>query len=875
MELIDTTNITLNQITKDLNNLFSSSRIVLWYDENQEFELIINQLNDVGNLAGIEIIKVNNNEFYVKYLIFYDKPQLKFLIYINGQKPPPAKNWFLDLSAFYKEYSTDKASLILNELKIDYSFKSLITENINFFDDEKNKNSLSNLLNSSNETVNSFKLKMLAILCDKHDSSDINIENILLSLINEIYKNDAIDSSGRIFTKIIDCNLSNFFFQQLTERFNYNSDKPNLKDFIINLFDFAFKKMARIESVNNSNSDKLTLNENALVFFKTWRESRSHTDSYEYFALYFSEELEIADSILNFKLDNLAKIDICQCIDDAIISQLEQALTNYTIDMNSCLAIISFREKTTFYANKALIYNSLKYACLFLNLMAKNNFEQSLAIDSFKHGFDLYATTWYKIDQYYRKYLYYSDEAGEASLLKNLNTFIENTYVNNFLKPINDNWQLIIDNLNNNRVPDVFLQKDFIQHKILSILNKGHKVCVIISDALRFEVGEELCCIINAQKNYKAELENMQAMLPSYTQLGMAALLPNNELEIVDNESGDVLIDGKSTKGLEYRQKILTDFAQVNSKEGSNFSCRAIKYEDVVSLNSEETRSLVTENNLIYIYHNIIDSTGDKRSTEHKVFKTVEDCFKELFDLIKKLTAARSNKIYITSDHGFLYQRSKPDDLSFTTDTVTGNTILYIDRRFIIGKDLNENKDFKKFKASQLNLKGNIEVLFPKSIKRMPKKGSGMHFVHGGASLQELVIPLIMVKKDKNDEIGQVKIELFYQKSQFITTNQLAITFYQSEPISDKLKPRELKAVLLDKKNFEISDVFKFKFDFTSNQAKEREEAHVFMLNRKATELDNQEVKLIVEELIPGTSTYKLYREQSFITKVTFKSDFD
>jgi hypothetical protein len=46
-------------------------------------------------------------------------------------------------------------------------------------------------------------------------------------------------------------------------------------------------------------------------------------------------------------------------------------------------------------------------------------------------------------------------------------------------------------------------------------------------------------------------------MLPSYTQLGMAALLPNTELAISDNESSAVLVDGKPSQGTANRIKIL------------------------------------------------------------------------------------------------------------------------------------------------------------------------------------------------------------------------------------------------------------------------------------------------------------------------------
>ena len=44
---------------------------------------------------------------------------------------------------------------------------------------------------------------------------------------------------------------------------------------------------------------------------------------------------------------------------------------------------------------------------------------------------------------------------------------------------------------------------------------------------MRYEIGDELLSLIRQEDRYSAELEPALSMLPSYTQLGMAALLPN------------------------------------------------------------------------------------------------------------------------------------------------------------------------------------------------------------------------------------------------------------------------------------------------------------------------------------------------------------
>ena len=58
----------------------------------------------------------------------------------------------------------------------------------------------------------------------------------------------------------------------------------------------------------------------------------------------------------------------------------------------------------------------------------------------------------------------------------------------------------------------------------------------------------------------------------------------------------------------------------------------------------------------MYIYHNQIDATGDKRESEERVFEAVEATLAELVEIIKKLANANYTNMLITADHGFIYQ---------------------------------------------------------------------------------------------------------------------------------------------------------------------------------------------------------------------------
>ena len=214
-----------------------------------------------------------------------------------------------------------------------------------------------------------------------------------------------------------------------------------------------------------------------------------------------------------------------------------------------------------------------------------------------------------------------------------------------------------MDETNKWNAAPIPLQKNFFDDWVQPFLNKDNKVCVIISDALRYEIGDELLSRIRQEDRYDASLSPALSMLPSYTQLGMAALLPNKELMLADNDSGTVLVDGLSSQGTANRIKIL---CQAISQRAT-----AVKAEEMMALNKEDSRALVRNHDVIYIYHNRIDATGDKRESEDRVFEAVEETLLELIRLIKKLTGANVNNMLVTSDHGFIYQNRAIEESDF------------------------------------------------------------------------------------------------------------------------------------------------------------------------------------------------------------------
>jgi hypothetical protein len=127
---------------------------------------------------------------------------------------------------------------------------------------------------------------------------------------------------------------------------------------------------------------------------------------------------------------------------------------------------------------------------------------------------------------------------------------VENRYTNSFVQALNDAWQDQVAGLGEWKIPGFASQANFYKEQAAEYRRKDQKVAVIISDALRFEVGEECLRRIRGLDRFDAELKPMISSLPSYTQLGMAALLPHSALALAGDGSGDVISDGENTRCL-------------------------------------------------------------------------------------------------------------------------------------------------------------------------------------------------------------------------------------------------------------------------------------------------------------------------------------
>ena len=829
-----------NRISQALTKLFERHRVVFWYDTKQELR------SDFDSVAIPDVDKreIANNEYGLKYRILREAPEQKFLLYKEGPQPEDLDNWLLDVQLAHGEFRTDQVAIWLSELELGLEFAEVAQAHAEFFQAIKRKESLKKLL-KPDDTAGQLRLKMLAVCAGSEPRMDSVVETLLQQLAEE--RDDGIRLIER-------CGLDSFLWEQLTRFYGYEASEPSLRDFVIELFKSCY-------AMGTDGDVKLT--GDALVFLKRWKDSRQFEQGFETLSAECAEVLGIEQDLGKRDFRDLVELDYFRLIDQKIISDLVRAVVGRTVTSGDVALWVRQRRQGHWYGEFRHLYEAIEFAARFIQMLG----EARLTMDSLSDGVQRYSRSWYQLDQLYRKFTYHVRMSGQASLMGNLSEQVENLYSNNYLLKLGDGFQVHVDAAPRWEAYPVVQQKAFFEHWVRLYLRKDKRICVIISDAMRYEIGDELLGLIRQEDRYSAELEPALSTLPSYTQLGMAALLPNKSLAIADNDTGTVLVDGQSSQGTVNRTKILQ--AALDERG------QAVKAEDFMQLNREDSRELLKGNDVLYIYHNRIDHTGDKMHSEGQAFEAAEQTLGDLIRLIKKLTAANANNLLITADHGFIYQNRELDESDFLGDAVSGDDIRYRDRRFVLGKGLSASPAFHNFSSEQLGLDGDMEVQIPKSINRLRLKGSGSRFVHGGASLQEVVIPILKVNKKRQSDVSAVEVDILRGASSVITSGQLAVTLYQSGPVTEKVQPRHLRAGIYTQSGELISDSHELSFDLTSENPRERELQVRFVLSRKADEANGQEVFLKLEEQHAGTSHYKEYKSLRYLMRRSFTSDFD
>lgn len=831
----------MNRIHDSLQRVFERNRLVFWYDPAGEWSQTFDEFAD----PSVAKLRVGRNEFGTKVRIVRDpNPDAKFLVYIPSPKPADANNWLLDLLLQGHEYKADKASLALQAVGLPHEFVHLPMEHAGFFSSEKRTQQLKDRIDK-NDQERDVRLKMMVILAGNQVAVDV--DSLLLHFL-------AAGRPTELFDPVLECldasALTEPFWREVKRTFGYDASTPSLRDFVVSLFRGA-----------NPLDRQVPLHPHAKVFLGRWKDSQAYKESFRAWADQMERELQIETTINGVDDPGiLGDWDTFEIFEKRTLHWLCRCFENgaSTADL---LERIQKRRQSFWQPQHKEGYAALEHAVRLRELIES----AELGVESIDAGLSRYVASWWRIDMAYRLCIRSLRAYGQVQLMAQINQWVEKAYLNNFLLPLEDRWSDQVYRLQRWECGSLPAQNTFFDTYVKPFLNKGQKVFVIVSDALRFEAAADFANRLQLANRWTAEVTAMLGSLPSYTQLGMAALLPGKQLAI-NADTAAVTIDGQSASGTENRSLILSAACSARAT--------AIQAEDFLELNSKtDGRALMRDHDVVYIFHNRIDKIGDSAGTEAKTFDAVEQAFDELDQIIKKVANINGTNMLVTADHGFLFQQDDvhEDDM---VPLPAADEWSYRGRRFAIGKSILTNPQVKVFASGDLDLIGDWSVAFPISLGRFPLQGSGKRYVHGGISLQEVVVPVVKIHKARTDDTGQVEVEILRVPSK-ITTGQVAVSLFQNKPAIDKTLPRTLRVGLFSRDEKVLSEIKTYTFDLKETEARQREVSIILTLARAADAFNNQDVDLRLEETILGTNQTVVYKTHTLRLQKPFASDFD
>lgn len=852
-------------------------RIVFWLDEKGDYADDVHSMFGADSpfeaLRDVELIMAGDTPFTDRYTMTIEHPDRRFAVYMVGAQPASSDDWLRDMKLAYAPvFSADRLSMVLTELAPDASqetkeeWLAVMRKTPRFFDSEPRIRKLAKRLNAQDDTRR-LQAKMIAVLLNLPQG-----QHSLQDIWCELLMQDANGDDDGI-QKIKQMGLAPFHWAGTEAIYHYpastrSEDNLTVKDFKLWLFDLAWHGFT---TKSHDESYYAGIRRD----FDGWCNNVQTRGTMRTLADSVMHDLGIPAEVDEMDVHALAQHGLFQAVDQRLIMRLLEKLGNQSITDTDVQRIVNDRKTMLWYDQFANEYQAISAASAFRAALSK--VEDHIELQSPQQGFESYVSRYYRVDQAYRHFRMAFDTAPDLDAIA-ISNDLEADYVR-FQLDLGAAWQRQLNTMNAWRITNVADQRDFFLNKVENgFLKSGKKVAVIISDALRYEVAEEFTRRIDAESRFTASVNAQLGVLPSYTQLGMAALLPHLQL-VLDTKSestlkkGPVIVDGHASSSTDARNTIL-----------QTHNGHAIQAKDLLAMNTGEARELVKSCDVLYVYHDEIDKEGDK-GNEDKVFGACESTIKTLITIVKKLTNANVNNILVTADHGFLYQRSKLDAGEWLSEQPHGDTVWMRKRRFTTGANLIPNDAFMTVTAQQVGLANppeeGVTVQLPNSILRLHHQGDRVQYVHGGASLQEIVVPVVSINKGRSASGDRRAVNFtILQSTNLITTGQITVDFVQSEPVGGKVRERTVYVGLYgrnaDGTQTPISNEVLLAFDSPSTEPANRHRTATFVLTKEADAFNNHTITLLCYEDVDGSAARRpLEQKAQFTLKRAIASDDD
>lgn len=832
-----------DKIIQELNQRFAAPlpefykrRIIFWYDEDGEFRERLDEFT-LNNAKLVALTGTNN--FAVKKLLSVDDTTNNYLVYCPLSYEKPEDDWLLDIEMYSEEFRADLISIWMDEMGIPSTpaMRKQVKDYRKFF---KAKVRRDKIANQSNAPMIPMQLHM-AVMGALGGLKDVSPAAIM----KEVLKGGMDSNTNNLYREFVNYGADKAFWSIVKQVSGYISDQPAITMLAIHMLLTATTRTMRLEYLAGLDGFISSPHQAfCFDFISDWLHAEDREQLLK-IAKSVEDELNLPQRFMKLEVSDLVDTEVFPCLDEVILIKLMTEIGDHIIDVDVIKRTVEKRRTCVNYEPFKDYYEGILQVA---NMQAfyKEHLTGFHSAEA-KKVWEEYTSEYYKMDTYYRLFHKSYGESLKAynsdlhDLFRSVMEKVEGLYKNWFLGQLGGNWQVVCSEelAKYGRILEVSQQADFYRNRID---NADSRVFVVISDALRYEVAASLAEQLRRETQADVKLQDVQGIFPTITKFGMAALLPHKELEVeLHGEALKVMADGVSTDA-GYRDRIL---------KAEKPNSVAVKYEDLVNAKRADRSAMVKGMDVVYIYHDTIDEASHTSDT--MVFPACDDAIQELKNLTKIIcNDFGATHILFTADHGFLYTYSPLTEDDKIDKTGFVNRIVEYGRRYaIMMKD--SDPDYLQ-KVQFFGGTSEYDAFAPKENIRIKMNGSGLNFVHGGISLQEMVVPVIdyhfLRNQSKQYQRNQKKydtkpVEVSLLSATHKVSNMIfSLNFYQKEPVGDNREAATYQLYFTDSNGKQISDTSKIIADKTGENGQERTFRCSF--NLKSLKYDNKEIYYLV-----------------------------
>lgn len=558
----------IKQIIDRLNAEFTGDtrKLVFWYDDNGEF---VEDMQTV-TLDNAKVYFLQpDNQFATKLFLERQDTTTNYLVYAPFPKPDVRDNHLEDTMLYSKRFFADRASLLSVDLGIDEKYKPIIEKHIKYFASKERTQRFYDL-EIENFNEENIITGLLSAICRTRTCSFEEVIRVMLT--------DSTLEDNKFLMEAEKYGLLGDFWKLCEQHFGYTDMKPTLEKLVVTMFVTYTAKYVPSELPKPWKVFSSYKAGNIIAFMDNLMNNILYRNRYDELSAHVAAGLNAQSVFSDYPPEDLVNCDTFAVIDQILIKWLVERLvaedTGAKLGELTIPQLCEKRSKMHFGAKAESRYQVLSSA---YQMIQAGNYN---CPDSFKDILRQYQETDSGLDYEYRRFYSAYDRIEDTTAFEPLRDLVENIYTNEYLETLLPKWNSVMQE------PDAFtqlpLQRDFYAR---IVKNAKERTVVIISDAMRYEVGKELFHRMQDDPKCSAKLEVQLSVLPSYTRLGMAALLPHTELTMTDDFK--VLVDGLPCDNLSERKTILQKY---------NADAVCVQFDSIKSLKVAELRSVFTGN---------------------------------------------------------------------------------------------------------------------------------------------------------------------------------------------------------------------------------------------------------------------------------------